>query len=90
MLRTRLPAAALKWIDAVRSDVNYRKIKEARRWLTHSRLTRHFKLNVGEARPSRLELKVGDDQLGIRSLIELARDVASRHVTKLIEELSKL
>jgi hypothetical protein len=90
MLRAWLPAVALKWIDAVRSDVNYKKIKQARRWLTHSRLTRHFTLAVGDRQPSRLELKVGKNKLGIRPLIELARDVATKHVISFLKELPNL
>jgi hypothetical protein len=83
--RARLPIAALDWIDAVRGDHDYKNIKEARRWLTHARMLRHFKL--GPAGPSRLELQIGEFRLGTRPLIELARDVATKYVTALLKEL---
>jgi hypothetical protein len=86
--RAQLPIAALNWIDAVRGDHDYKNIKEARRWLTHARMLRHFKL--GASGPSRLELQIGEFRLGTRPLIELARDVATKHVIALLKELPNL
>jgi hypothetical protein len=94
VLRARLPAAALKWIDAVRSDVNYKKVKEARRRLTHAKLPRHWKFAVWKRVPERLELELTIDdkttKLGPRDLIKLARDVATKHITALVKELPNL
>jgi hypothetical protein len=91
VLRKRLPAAALKWIDRVRSDVNYKKIKKARRALTHARLRRHWKFILSKRVPERLVLEIDKStRLGPRDLIELARDVATKHVIGFLEELPKL
>jgi hypothetical protein len=90
MLRSRLPLVALQWIDAVRSDRDYERVKDARHWLTHSRVPRHFKLGTGGGRPSRLELEIGSMRLGVRQLIELARDVATKHVIQFLKELPNL
>jgi len=90
-LREQLPAAALKWIDAVRSDVNYKKIKKARRSLTHSRLKRHWKFKLSSRIPDRLELEIDDStRFGPRDLISVARDVATKHVVAFLNQFPDL
>jgi hypothetical protein len=108
--RSQLPIDALKWIDAVRSDINYKTIKKARHWLTHSRLKRHFKLSAQESlrigrelnphgeiiRPARnvserVEIEIdGSTRVGPRALLELACNVATKHVLALLNVLPSL
>jgi hypothetical protein len=98
MLRSRLPSGARKWVDAVRRDPDYIKIKKARHALTHARLKRHFKMNLGEASPRGLKLQIGrksrrpgvKPMIEIRALIELASDVATKHVIQFFRELPNL
>lgn len=88
--RGQLPAAALSWAGAVFADPDYNTVKGARNWLTHSRLPRHFGMAAGGA-PQRLSLQLpGPTTLPIRQLIELARDLATRHVTAFVNILPGL
>ena len=85
--RRHLPVQATRWVDAVCSDADYRKIKEARNWLVHSRPTAHYTLAIGGP-PIRLKLAVASGKpLEVRHIIELARDVATRHVTTFLSLL---
>jgi len=87
--RAQLPPRALLWIDRVIGDPDYATIKDARDWLTHSRLRRHFTLDTGGP-PQRLELELPCGRLPVRRLVELSRDVATRHVSDLLSVLPSL
>ena len=87
--RTHLPPNAQQWIDRVLADPQYIEAKSARDWLTHSRLRRHFFLSIGGP-PQRLTLEFGTTQLPVRGLIELARDLATRHVSDFLQLLPQL
>ena len=89
--RSRLPANALNWIDAVLSDSDYIRVRTVRHSLTHARLPRHWKFPLVEEIPNRLEIKIADgQQLGARAIVSLARDVATKYVTALLKELPNL
>lgn len=83
-----LPPAALQWIGGVLADPDYTTVKSARDWLTHSRLSRHFMLGAGTRQRLALDLPAG--RLPVRQLIELARDLATRHVTAFLNVLPGL
>jgi hypothetical protein len=85
--RTQLPTPAAQWIDAVCSDANYKKIKEARNWLVHSHPTQHYTIAIGGP-PVRLKLGVGGSQLEVRHIVEVARDVATSHVSTFLKLLA--
>ncbi len=88
--RALLPAAALNWVDTVLADPDYNTVKSARDWLTHSRLPRHFVMAAGGP-PQRLSLELpGAVRLPVRQLVELARDLATRHVTAFLTVLPGL
>ena len=87
--RAQLPPDTQQWIDRVLSDPQYGQAKAARDWLTHSRLTRHFAVSIGGP-PQRLTLAIGSTRLAVRELIELARDLATRHVSDLLQLLPGL
>ena len=84
MPRTALPPLAREWIDETLADRRYRRLLGARHSLTHARIPRNLYLN------SRVELKIGNDKVRVRVLVQDARDVATERVTKLIELLPKL
>ena len=86
--RTRLPPRACQWVDMVLADANYLQIKEARDWLTHSRLRRHFTLAAGGP-PQRLELELAV-KVSVRKLIEEARDCTTRLVQGFVDTLPQL
>jgi hypothetical protein len=86
--RAQLPSLAREWIDVVCADPQYRTIKQARNWLTHSRVPRHFTLAAGGP-PQRLQLELGT-RVGVRQLIEDARDCATRYVAVFLEKLPEL
>jgi len=88
-LRKQLPSLARKWVDAVRADPQYKIIKQSRDYLTHSRIPRHFTLAAGGP-PQRLELELDGTKVGVRQLIEDARDCATRHVSEFMEKLPQL
>jgi len=87
--RTLLPPPARKWVDDVCNDAGYKQIKGARNWLVHSRLKRHFTLAAGGP-PQRLKLELETTQLGVRHVVEVARDVATRHVAGFLDLLPQL
>lgn len=87
--RAQLPPDAQQWIDRVLADPQYNEAKSARDWLTHSRLIRHFVLAAGGL-PQRLTLEFGSSRLPVRGLIELARDLATRHVSGFLQLLPQL
>jgi len=87
--RKKLPPAARKWVDAVHADPKYQTIKQSRNFLTHSRIPRHFTLATAGP-PQRLELELDGTKVGVRQLIEDARDCATRHVSEFVEKLPQL
>lgn len=89
LLRARLSLLAQQWVDDVCADFHYKQIKSARDWLTHSRVMRHFTLATGGP-PQRLQLQLGPVRLGIRHLVDDARNVGTRHVSALLAMLPRL
>jgi len=88
-LRALLPPLVLQWVDSVCADVQYKEIKKARDWLVHSRVSRHFTLSTGGP-PQRLKLEIDKRQLEVRHVIEVARDVATRHVVAFVNVLPRV
>ena len=90
-LRAQLPSLARRWVEDVCAASQYKTIKEARNWLTHSRVPRHFAVNLGAGGPpQRLQLELPTTTVGVRQLIEDARDFATQHVSALLEMLPRL
>ena len=87
--RAQLPLLAQQWVDDVCADLHYKEVKAARDWLTHSHVTRHFTLATGYP-PQRLQLQLDGACLGVRLLVEHARDVGTRHVSALLAMLPRL
>ena len=87
--QARLPQLALRWVNGVLTDADYKKIKAARDWLIHSRLNRHFAISSGGP-PQRLKLELQSTQLEVRHIVEVARDVATRHVSEFLSLLPSL
>lgn len=85
--KAQLPLDAQQWIDRIHEDSNYKQVKSARDWLTHSRLNRHFFIG---GPPQRLTLEFDSTRLPVRDLIELARDLATRHVSDFLQILPQL
>ena len=72
--RGKLPVAALNWVDEACRDPRYKTLRQARDSLTHSRLRRHLVLQ------RRLSLELETGTIGVRQLVENARDCARDHV----------
>jgi len=87
--RAQLPIAAQQWLDDVLADPDYRAVKSARDWLTHSRLKRHFVLDTGGP-PQRLSLELPPNKLPVRQLIEMTRDLSTRRVSAFLQMLPYL
>jgi hypothetical protein len=87
--RAKLPSPAQQWLDDVFADPDYEVIKSARDWLTHRRVKRHFTLVAGGP-PQRLVLELSTGKLPVRQLIELAKELATRHVTDSLRILGQL
>jgi hypothetical protein len=83
--RAQLPVPAQGWIISACTDPQYETIKEARNWLTHSRMPRIVSLG-----PTRLELRLGTTPIGVRELVETARDYATQHVSGLLQMIPQL
>jgi len=83
--RENLPAQARLWIDSVLKDPDYNQIKAARDSLTHKRIPRHL-----TCPRQRLRLQVEDNQLDVPTVIDRAKDVASKHVSRLVAILPEL
>jgi hypothetical protein len=83
--RAELPAQARLWIDNVLKDPDYNQIKAARDSLTHKRVPRHL-----TCPRQRLRLQVEDNQLAVPTVIDRAKDVASKHVSRLVAMLLEL
>jgi hypothetical protein len=83
--RKQLPTTVLTWIDGVLTDADYMQTKSARNWLTHSRVTRHFKL--GPSGRHRLRLSIDGHEIPVRQVIENARGVAVRHIPAVLKIL---
>ena len=86
--RDSIPENVVAWVDAVLRDDRYVEIKQARDWLTHSRLTRHFA--IGPVGRRRLRLGLESGEVEVRRLVEDARDVASDHVSAFVDLLSAI
>lgn len=87
--RDQLPPRAQQWLDDVLTDSDYKVVKSARDWLTHSRVKRHFVLNAGGP-PERLLLELPPNKLPVRQLVEITRDLATRRVSELLRILPHL
>lgn len=87
--RAQLSHDAQRWIDRVLTDPQYNDVKSARDWLRHSRIKSHFVLTAGGP-PQRLTLEFGSSRLPVRDLIELARDLTTRHVSDFLQILPPL
>lgn len=87
--RAWLPLKAQQWLDNVLADPDYKAVKSARDWLTHSRLKRHFVLSAGGP-PQRLSLELPPNKLPVRQLIEMTRDLATRRVSDFLKILPHL
>lgn len=89
-LREKLPLSAMEWCDSVFADPRYKHILNARNCLTHKRLPRQYKTLIPNGPPQRLTLDLGSKNMSIREIVENARDVANRHVVRLIQMLPQL
>lgn len=85
-LRAVLPPTVRQWADDIFADLRYKEIKAARNWLTHSRVKRHFTLATGGP-PQRLQLDLETTRLGVRQIVEVARDLATQRVSELLTML---
>jgi hypothetical protein len=88
-LLVALPTTASAWIRDVLADSRYKEVREARNWLTHARVRRHFTLSAGGP-PQRLRISVGDVTQEAREIVVGARDLAAEWVSKLISLLPTL
>jgi len=84
-LRANLPAQARQWIDNVLKDPDYSQIKAARDSLTHKRISRHFTVPR-----QRVRLQIEHQRLDVPTVIDRAKDVASRHVSRLLAILPRI
>lgn len=90
-LRSKLPSAAVQWLDDVFADPKFTELKAVRNALTHSRLPRHLFMSVGSSRPDeRLKLQVGANAVRVADLVVEVRDLATTHVAALIQILPNL
>ena len=92
-LRSKLPSAAIQWLEDVIADPRFTELKDARDALTHRRLLRHFSMSFGSSRPDeRLELQVqvGANRVRVADLVFGVRDLATTHVAALIQILPNL
>ncbi len=83
--RAYLPAQTRLWIDNVLKDPDYNQIKAARDSLTHKRVPRHL-----TCPRQRLRLQVENNQLDVPTIIDRAKNVASKHVLRLLAILPEL
>lgn len=88
--RSRLSQAGRVWIDGVLADPQYKEIKAARNPLTHSLVARHHTLGIGSPTRIRLRLTVDNNKIGVRELIEDARDLATEQISDFLELLPQL
>ena len=85
LLRRTFPAKARQWTDNVLADPGYTQIKTARDALTHARLPRHL-----NAPRKRIRLQVADDQIDVGAIVETAKRVGFKHVSRLLIILQRL
>jgi hypothetical protein len=85
ILRESLPDQARQWTDKVFADPGYRQVKAVRDALTHARLPRHL-----NAPRKRMRLQVADDQIDVATIIECAKRVGFKHVSRLLIILPRL
>jgi hypothetical protein len=79
--RRQLPPSALQWVDAVLTDPRYKNVLNARNSLTHSRLIRHFVVNLGSSTPDpRTAFNVNGSRIEAGTLVATARDFAGEQV----------
>ena len=79
LLWRSLPSPAQRWTGNVLTDSGYRQIKAVRDALTHARLPRHL-----NAPRQRIRLQVADDQIDVATIIERAKRVGFKHVSRLL------
>lgn len=89
-LRGQLPPGALIWLNGVLNDPDYQTVKEARDYLTHSVVRRHFAVVSGAAHNPRLEVQTASSRLPVRRLIEVSVNLAGNHVSSLFAILPNL
>ena len=87
--RKLLSPRARQWVDGVLKDRCYAEVRDARHWLVHRWLPRNFGLHTKGPNP-RLSLTLPTMKVGVRELVEHARDLATRHVSKLLVSLPGL
>jgi hypothetical protein len=83
--RKQLPDLARDWIDAACNDPRYTVIKQARNALIHAWMNRQ----LYEPR-ERVKLKLPTKMIGVRELMDDARNYAERHVSELFQIVPKL
>ena len=90
-LRALLPETALNWITGVYDSPDFTIIKTARDSLTHRRLARHLYASIGSRAPDpRLDLQIGTTRCPVGEIVIRARDLATTHVSDLINQLPQL
>ncbi len=77
--RPKLPAPALRWVDAVLNDARYVETHDARNPFTHSWLNRILKVGgpSGAAGRTDFVIRSSKRQTNARHLVEMARDLAT-------------
>ena len=78
-LRALLSPAICQWLDDVNTDPQYNEIKAVRNALTHARVIRHFTLPR-----RRLQIQAKNVHLDVSVIVRQAKDVATRHVLRLL------
>ncbi|WNM63785.1 hypothetical protein [Candidatus Nitrospira neomarina] len=87
----KLPKEAVQWLEGVLDDPGLTKLKDARHPLTHRRLSRHFSMSIGSScLDERLKLQVGANRVRVADLVVEVRDLATTHVSALIQILPNL
>ena len=90
--RRRLDPSALAWIDGVLDDPAYTTVLRARNPMTHARLRQmHFAVVstklAAHAERSAFYVGARGAEVGSRALIEMATDLATRHVEGFMAEV---
>jgi hypothetical protein len=90
--RARLPTPVLNWVDNVLRDQRYLDIHEARNAFTHSWLNRNIKVGGPSGAAGRTEFMVRRTahQMNARTLIEIARDLATDQISDFLDVFDKL
>jgi len=90
--RSLLPPSALSWVDNVIADARYRQIQGARNQFTHSWLRRGLFRGGAEGHSGRTQFVIRPHTaaLNSRTLVELARDLATEHVVAFFDVIDSL